>query len=84
MSRELTDAEYAAMLAGGNASIFWHSLPKDWTFDVMNRGIQDAIYCAVRQVFKDRLNIELPNERPAPFGGDVPGGGTGLDGGTMR
>lgn len=63
MAHELTDAEYASMLA----AIFFHGLsrhPKDGEID---EDIQDAIYQAVRQVFKDRLAIDLPQERPPPF-----------------
>lgn len=65
MARELNDAEYAAMLAGGNVTVAWHSIAdEDWNFDTVNAAMEQAIYNAVRQVFGDRLQIELPAEMP--------------------
>jgi hypothetical protein len=63
MAEELNDAEYAAMLVGGNFSLVWHSLdPKTCTVDDIDRAMKEAAYNAIRQVFSDRLKIELPVE----------------------
>lgn len=67
MATEMTDAEYANMLVGGNTSILWHSLPKKWGFKEIDAEVKDAIYRALRQVFKDRLGVDLPRERRDPF-----------------
>ena len=68
MSRELTDAEYAAMLAGGNVTVAWHSIdPKEFRYETVNDAMTRAVYNAVRQVFSDRLNITLPDEMPDLF-----------------
>lgn len=65
MARELNDAEYAAMLAGGNVTVAWHSIAgKDWNFDTVNAAMERAVYNALCQVFSERLNIELPAEMP--------------------
>jgi len=63
----VSDAEYAAMLAGGNAAILWHELPDDPSLDQFHAAVIHAIYNAVRQVFKDRLDTELPDHCPDLF-----------------
>lgn len=71
MARELNDAEYAAMLAGGNVTVAWHSIDrKKFNFDTVNAAMEKAVYNAVRQVFSDRLQIELPAEMPKLFDGE--------------
>lgn len=69
MSTELNDAEYAAMLAGGNVTVAWHSIdPKQFNYETINAAMTEAVYRAVSQVFKERLSIELPVKMPDLFG----------------
>lgn len=71
MSKELDDAEYAAMLAGGNVTVAWHSIdPKKFKYETVNAAMTEAVYRAVCQVFKDRLNITLPVKMPDLFADD--------------
>lgn len=65
MSTEMDDAEYAAMLAGGNVSMAWHNIdPKKFKFETVNAAMTQAVYNAIRQVFSDRLKVTLPEKCP--------------------
>lgn len=65
MSRELTDLEYAQMLVDGNASIFWHSVPRKPKDGELPALVKDALWRAVRQALNDRGGMTLPIRRPA-------------------
>lgn len=65
------DAEYAAMLAGGNTTLFFHSIQPGAGVDELHKGVEEAIYRAVRQVFADRLKIQLPMQMPDLWADDA-------------
>lgn len=62
MSRELSDHEYVRMLVRGNASIFWHCLPRKPKDGDLEDHIQQAIYRGVRQALNDRGGFGLPTD----------------------
>lgn len=66
-------SQYAAMLAGGNASIAMHELAAKAARDQLSAeqiqaAMERAVYRAVRQVFADRLQVELPERMPDIWG----------------
>jgi hypothetical protein len=69
MAEELNDAEYAALLAGGNVSVAWHGMTT-FNYEAVNEAMTQAAYNAVRQVFSDRLSVTLPEKCPDLFAKD--------------
>lgn len=68
------DSHYAAMLAGGNASIEMHKLTDraargQLSPEQIQIAIERATYRALRQVFADRLQVTLPEKMPDIWGG---------------
>lgn len=61
MSHELSDNEYVQMLVEGNASIFWHSIPRKPKSGELDKHIQEAIYRGVKQALNDRAGFHLPD-----------------------
>lgn len=60
MSVQQDEIEYAEMLVSGNASIFWHTVPKSPKPGEIDAHIKAAIYRAVRQALSDRAGVALP------------------------
>lgn len=64
--------EYAAIVAGGNAAIAMHELAVHAARDQLSaeqiqEAMERAVYRAVRQVFQDRLHVDLPESMPDPW-----------------
>lgn len=66
------DSHYAAVLAGGNASIEMHRLADraargQLSAEQIQSAIERATYRALRQVFAERLQVSLPETMPDPW-----------------
>lgn len=64
-----TETRYAAMLAGGNAAIELHHLAActergQLTAEQIQQAMERAVYRALRQAFREQLNVVLPEQMP--------------------